>query len=127
MADEAPHEVAPSPDGSAKKELTMDQLKTYVHKARAKIRRLEEYNQSLSTKVGELEGAQQSASASANGADQGERACLPLSRVSLFFKTCAKKRGISGLRRAFVRICLQCLCCFCFPACNASTKKLISH
>eukprot|EP00904_Undaria_pinnatifida_P014045 jgi/Undpi1/9771/HiC_scaffold_27.g12227.m1 len=71
MADEAPHEVAPSPDGSAKKELTMDQLKTYVHKARAKIRRLEEYNQSLSTKVGELEGAQQSASASADGADQG--------------------------------------------------------
>lgn len=76
MADAAPHEVAPSPDGSSKKELTMDQLKTYVHKARAKIRRLEEQNQSLSTKVGELEGTQQSASSSANGADQGEVSCV---------------------------------------------------
>lgn len=69
MADQASHEVAPSPDGAGKKELTKDQLKTYVHKARSKIRKLEEQNQSLVAKV--EEATQQSASA--NGADKGER------------------------------------------------------
>lgn len=80
MADQASHEVAASPDGAGKKEHTEDQLKAYARKARAKIRKLEEQNQSLLAKVEEATRH----SASANGADKGEMSCACLPRVSTF-------------------------------------------
>lgn len=101
MADQASHEVAPSPDGAGKKELTKDQLKTYVHKARSKIRKLEEQNQSLLAKVEEAT-QQQQRSASANGADKGETSCVCLRCVSAHSTDASlapfsATRGVSGL------------------------------
>lgn len=54
MADQAPNEAeAPPERQGAKKELTSEQLKSYIQKARAKIRKLEDENKSLVTKVEE--------------------------------------------------------------------------
>lgn len=55
MAGESPQGVAASPDGAAKKDLSNEQLKAYIHKARAKIRKLEEQNKASAVDAGERE------------------------------------------------------------------------
>ena len=126
MADQASHEVDASPDGAGKKELTKDQLKSYVHKARGKIRKLEEQNQSLLAKVEEAK--QQSASA--NGADKGEMGCVCLPCLSTFDR-CFSGTFLSDERRLWSALCLciwsddGSVSCSCFS--TARTSYISPH
>lgn len=53
MADQASTGADDPPDGGGgKKEISNEQLKAYIHKARAKIRKLEEENKSLIANAG---------------------------------------------------------------------------
>lgn len=61
--------VVPSA-GGAKKELTNEQLKVYIHKARAKIRKLEEENKSLVSDV------KKGTSASTSASEEGEESAM---------------------------------------------------
>lgn len=53
-----PEGAAAPPDGAAaggsKKDLSNEQLKAYIHKARAKIRKLEEQNKASAVDAGEM-------------------------------------------------------------------------
>lgn len=55
MTGASPEGAAASSDGAAKKDLSNDQLKAYIHKARAKIRKLEEQNKASAIDAGEAE------------------------------------------------------------------------
>lgn len=52
MTDESSEGAATASDGTPKKELSNDQLKAYIHKARAKIRKLEEQNKASAVDAG---------------------------------------------------------------------------